>query len=79
LRRSDLAQKTQREAKEEELSLDQIKRRLDNLDQRLDNIDTMVTALAERAMKRPLSVTITCPNCEKIIEFGMVGSEKMMR
>jgi len=74
-----LAQETEREAKEEEPGLEQIKRRLDNLDQRLDNIDTMVTALAERAMKRPLSVTITCPNCGQTIEIGMVGSEKMMR
>ena len=74
-----MVQEKERKAKEEELSLGQIKRRLDNLDQRLDNIDTMVTALAERAMKRPLSVTITCPNCGQIIEFGMVGSEKMMR
>ncbi len=74
-----MAQRTEREAKEEELSLEQMKRRLDTLDQRLDNIDTMVTALAERAMKRPLSVTITCPNCGQIIELGMVGSEKMMR
>jgi hypothetical protein len=39
----------------------------------------MVTALAERAMKRPLSVTITCPNCGRTVEIGMVGSEKMMR
>lgn len=74
-----MAQRTEREAKEEELSLEQMKRRLDTLDQRLDNIDTMVTALAERAMKRPLSVTITCPNCGRTIELGMVGSEKMMR
>jgi len=74
-----LVQETEREAKGEDLSLVQIKRRLDNLDQRLDNIDTMVTALAERAMKRPLSVTITCPNCGQTVEIGMVGSEKMMR
>ncbi|GAI28744.1 unnamed protein product, partial [marine sediment metagenome] len=54
-----MVQETEREAKKENLNLEHIKRRLDNLDQRLDNIDTMVTALAERAMKRPLSVTIT--------------------
>lgn len=74
-----MAQETERKSKEEEISLEQIKRHLDTLDQRLDNIDTMVTALAERAMKRPLSVTITCPNCAQIIEIGMVGSEKMMK
>lgn len=66
------------ELKEEGLSLEQLRRHLDTLDQRLDNIDTMVTALAERAMKRPVSLTITCHNCGKTIEIAMVGSEKMM-
>ncbi len=74
-----MAKKLESETTEEELSLEQIKRRVDTLDQRLDNIDTMLTALAERAMKRPLSVTITCPGCGQIIEIGMVGSEKMTR
>jgi hypothetical protein len=75
----DLAQKRGSEVKEEEVSLEQIKRRLDNLDQRFDSIDTMVTALAERMLKRPLSVTVTCPKCGRIIELGMVGNEKMTR
>ena len=74
-----MAQKTGTKAKEEEVSLEQIKKRLDNLDQRLDAIDTMVTTLAEMMMKRPLSMTITCPNCGRIIELAMVGNEKMMR
>lgn len=74
-----MAQKRGSEVKEEEVSLEQIKRRLDNLDQRFDSIDTMVTALAERMLKRPLSVTVTCPNCGRIIELGMVGNEKMTR
>jgi len=74
-----LAQKRGSEVKEEEVSLEQIKRRLDNLDQRFDSIDTMVTALAERMLKRPLSVTVTCPKCGRSIELGMVGNEKMTR
>ncbi len=74
-----MAQKRGSEVKEEEVSLEQIKRRLDNLDQRFDSIDTMVTALAERMLKRPLSVTVTCPKCGRIIELGMVGNEKMTR
>lgn len=74
-----MAQKTDRGTKEEELKLDQLKRRLDALDRRLDDIDTMVSAIAERAMKRPLSITFRCPNCGKIVEIGMVGSEKMMK
>jgi tRNA(Ser,Leu) C12 N-acetylase TAN1 len=72
-----LAKEAEMELKEEPLSLEQIRRRLNTLDQRLDNIDTMVTALAERAMKRPISMTITCPNCGQTIEIGIVGSEKM--
>jgi len=74
-----LAQRRGSEVKEEDLSLEQIKRRLDNLDQRFDSIDTMVTALAERMLKRPLSVTVTCPNCGRSIELSMVGNEKMSR
>lgn len=78
-----MAQKRGTEVKEgvqeEELRLEQIKRRLDNLDQRLDAIDTIVTAVADRITKRPLSVTITCPNCGRIIEIAVVGSEKPVR
>ena len=74
-----MAQKTERIAKEEEIKIDQLKRRLDALDRRLDDIDTMVSAIAERAMKRPLNVMIKCPNCGRIIEIGIVGSEKMMK
>jgi len=74
-----LAQKTRAKAEEEELSPEQLKKRLDNLDQRLDAIDTMVTALAERMMNRPISVEVTCPSCGRIIEIAMVGNEKMMR
>ena len=61
---------------EEGLRPERIKRRLDNLDQRLDAIDTIVTAVADRIMKRPLSVTITCPDCGRIIEIAVVGNEK---
>ena len=74
-----MARRRGSEVKEEELSLEQIKRRLDNLDQRFDSIDTMVTALAERMLKRPLDVTITCPHCGRTIELSMVGNEKMSR
>lgn len=74
-----MAQERGAKVKEEELSLEQTKKRLDNLDQRLDAIDTMVTALAERMMNRPLSVTVTCPSCGQVIEIAVVGNEKMMR
>ena len=74
-----MVKEAEREAKEDELSPKKMKRRLDNLDQRLDNIDSMVTAIAERTMNRPISITVTCHNCGQIIEIGVVGSEKMMR
>jgi len=61
---------------EQELDIEQVKRRLDMLDQRLDSIDSMVTAVAERVMKQPISLNITCPNCGKNIEVTIIGSEK---
>ena len=74
-----MAEERGAKVKEEELNPEQVKKRLDNLDQRLDAIDTMVTALAERMMNRPLSVTVTCPSCGQVIEIAVVGNEKMMR
>jgi len=74
-----LAQEARAKAEEKELSPEQIKKRLDNLDQRLDAIDTMVTAIAERMMNRPITLEVTCPNCGRIIEIALVGNEKMTR
>ncbi len=53
--------------------------RLETIDRRLDDIDSMITAIAERAMDRPIRITLTCPSCGKIIEIGMVGTERMPR
>jgi len=77
-----LAQKNRDRGKagvEEELSIEQLKKRLDNLDARLDAIDSMVTAVAERIVMRPLRLEIACPNCGKVIEIGVVGDGKMLR
>ena len=74
-----MAQKTERGTKDEEVKVEQLKRRLDALDRRLDDIDSMLSAVAERAMKRPLNVMIRCPNCGRIVEIGIVGSEKMTK
>jgi len=77
-----LAQKNRDRGKagvEEELSIEQLKKRLDNLDARLDAIDSMVTAVAERIVMRPLKLEIACPNCGKVIEIGVVGDGKMLR
>ncbi len=64
---------------EQALDIERIKRRLDMLDQRLDNIDSMVTAIAERVMKQPITFRIICPRCSKEIEIAVLGSEKPTR
>ena len=64
---------------EQALEVGKIKRRLDMLDQRLDNIDSMVTAVAERVMKQPITFSITCPKCGKDIEVAIIGTEKPKR
>ena len=60
----------------QEQNIEQIKRRLDMLDRRLDNIDSMVTAVAERVMRRPVTLNINCPHCGKNIEIALIGNEK---
>ncbi len=52
---------------------------MDALDRRLDNIDSMVTAVAERVMSRPLVVNVTCPHCGKGMEIALIGTEKPTR
>ena len=61
---------------EQALDIAQIKRRLDMLDQRLDSIDSMVTAIAERVMRQPITFNVTCSNCGRNIEIAIIGSEK---
>ncbi len=59
--------------------LAQIMRRLDLFDQRLDNIDSVVTAVAERVMKQPVTFSVTCSKCGRNIEIALVGTEKAGR
>jgi tRNA(Ser,Leu) C12 N-acetylase TAN1 len=56
--------------------LERIMRRLDLFDQRLDNIDSVVTAVAERVMKQPVTFSVTCSKCGCNIEIALVGTEK---
>ncbi len=63
-------------ATEEQEDFGRLKKRLDVLDQRLDNIDSMVTAVAERIMNRPLTLHLTCPSCGKGMDVDLIGSEK---
>jgi tetrahydromethanopterin S-methyltransferase subunit G len=61
------------------LDIERVKKRLDMLDHRLDNIDSMVTAVAERVMKQPLTINIICPHCGRDIEIAVLGNEKPRR
>ena len=61
---------------EQALDIAQIKRRLDMLDQRLDSIDSMVSAIAERVMRQPITFNVTCPKCGRNIEIAIIGSER---
>ena len=64
---------------EHPLDIERVKQRLDMLDHRLDNIDSMITAVAERVMKQPLTINIVCPHCGRDIEIAVLGNEKPRR
>jgi hypothetical protein len=64
---------------ESAVDIERIRLHLDMLDHRLDDIDSMVTAIAERVLKQPISFIMTCPYCGKNIEIAMIGSEKPRR
>ena len=56
--------------------LDKIEKRLDMLDSRIDNIDSIVSAVAERVMKQPITFNVTCNRCGHKIEVAIIGVEK---
>jgi hypothetical protein len=56
--------------------LERLKQRQDLLDERLDNIDSVLTAVAERIMKQPVTINLSCPHCGKNIEIALVGQQK---
>lgn len=58
------------------LEPERLKQRIDLLDERLDNIDSVLTAVAERIMKQPISIVLNCPHCGKNIEVALVGQQK---
>lgn len=59
--------------------IEQIQQRLDALDRRLDNVDSVVSAVAERIMKQPITFNVTCPKCGQKIEIAIIGTEKPNR
>lgn len=56
--------------------LERLKQKIQMLDDRLDNIDSVLTAVAERIMKQPVTINLTCPHCGKDIECALVGQQK---
>ena len=66
----------QPENKSAETDILKLEARMDALDRRLDNIDSMVTAVAERVMNRPLVINTTCPHCGKNMEIAVIGTSK---
>ena len=56
--------------------IERIEKRLDMLDRRLDNVDSIVTAVAERVMKQPITFNVTCSKCGQKIEIAIMGTEK---
>jgi hypothetical protein len=71
-------------AKQDELqksdqSIERISKQLDALDKRLDNVDSIVSAVAERVMKQPVTLNITCPRCGHKVEIAIIGAEKPSR
>ena len=59
--------------------IERISQRLDMLDRRLDNVDSIVTVVAERVMKQPITLSVTCSKCGQKIEIALIGSEKPSR
>jgi len=78
-RKADLAKnnKTNIATQQQESEIEHLKKRLEMLDHRLDNIDSMVSAVAERVMKQPITLNITCPHCGSDIEIAIIGNEKL--
>jgi hypothetical protein len=76
-----LAEKNELSAVEREqvADMERIRLHLNMLDHRLDDIDSMVSAIAERVLKQPISFIMTCPHCGKAIEIAMIGNEKPRR
>jgi hypothetical protein len=59
--------------------VEQIQKQLDMLDRRLDSVDSIVSAVAERVLKQPITLSITCSKCGHKIEIAIIGTEKPTR
>jgi hypothetical protein len=59
--------------------IERLIRRMDELDKRLDTIDSVVSAVAERVMRQPINLNLTCPKCGQRLEIAILGTEKPSR
>ena len=73
-----MAKKDQPDQSAEE-TLARIREQLDMLDVRLDNVDSIVSAVAERVMRQPITLNLTCSKCGQRIEIALIGMEKPTR
>ncbi len=64
------------ELEKTEQYIERINKQLDALDKRLDSVDSIVSAVAERVMKQPVTLHITCSRCGHKIEIALIGAEK---
>ena len=62
-----------------ESEIERIVQRIDMLDARLDNVDSIVSAVAERVMRQPITLNVTCSKCGNKIEIAILGTEKPTR
>ena len=56
--------------------MQQVDKQIEMLNNRLDNMDSIVTALVERIMKQPVTIEITCPKCDTVIQIMLTSSVK---
>lgn len=56
--------------------LDKLEKRFEMMIDRLDNVDSIVTAVAERVMKQPITINVTCSHCGHKVEIALIGVEK---
>ena len=71
--------KTKQPVQEPTLDIENIKRQLKMMDQRLDSIDSTISAVVERVLSQPVTISLTCPQCGKDIEISITGNKKPSR
>jgi predicted aldo/keto reductase-like oxidoreductase len=59
-----------------ETNIEKLQEKFEMMNDRLDNIDSIVTAVAERVMKQPVTMVVTCSHCGHKVEIALIGVEK---